>query len=299
VTREEAIDIRKFLQSRNNHLDPFRDKVRCFDYWIRDRAALDPRFVDNLAQVSRSLLVEAEAEFIRPALLSLAVVGKLSDCPNIARYACDSATLVADDAKICVKFLERRFKTFDQTRSEVGDQESFKAFAYALIDDRQRIDSGCDNTIEIWSDRSRQRWKSDSISDYLAGALSYFVVGEVKWERLTWQDIASFFDCGRTSDNPVTGHSSEAASWGEVTGHNSFVAFVRALIDDRRRAESIEATQRDKPAWAVEAAEGWQNTRISDFLGVAMLYFDIDGDAIPEPSWADLAASLFQGKIYE
>jgi hypothetical protein len=298
MTPEEANAIRRFLESRSGHLAHGRDGVRRFEYWANDRMSVDSGFHIKLAEGARSVLCEGNAPLACAALQSLAVAGSLGDCELIAHYALNPSPAVAKDAQICLKHLKSRFKTLAQLLTEVSDRESFIAFAYALLDDRERNEPLLEGDIGGLSDRPREQWHSNSISDYLAAALSYFVCGDQRPEQLTWQDIAAFFDSGRTSDRPVASRLSVGTSLvGEVTSHDSFVTFVGALIEDRRRAEALE---RENPEyWAIGTPEGWQNSRISDFIGHAMLNFDNGGNAVPEPSWVDLADSLFQGKIRE
>jgi len=298
MTPDEAKDVRRFIESRNSYLAHGRDGVRRFEYWVNDRRSVDPVFRIKLAEGARSILHEGEPQLVCAALQSLAVTGTLDDCQLIARYALNPAPAVAQDAQTCLKHLQWRFKTLAQLLNEVSDQESFIAFAYALLDDRERNEPLWEGNVEGWSDRPREQWQNNTISDYLAAALNYFIGKDRGSGQLTWHDMAAFFDYGRTSHQTIAFDSaSRQALAQEVTDHDSFVVFVSSLIVDRRRAEALE---RENPQyWGWGAPEGWENSRISDFIGLAMLYFDSCGNAIPELSWADLADALFQGKICE
>ena len=85
-----------------------------------------------------------------------------------------------------------------------------------------------------------------------------------------------------------------------VNSRETFLAFVGALVDDRREADAIEASNPQGYRWA--GANGWQNGTIAMFLEGALAYAqssnwaDRQSDA---PTWADLARFLFLGKIYE
>jgi hypothetical protein len=85
-----------------------------------------------------------------------------------------------------------------------------------------------------------------------------------------------------------------------VNSRETFIAFVEALIEDRREADAVEASDPQRYRWS--GAKGWQNGTIATFLGGALAYAQSPNwpDRQPDaPSWKDLAKFLFLGKIYE
>jgi hypothetical protein len=84
-----------------------------------------------------------------------------------------------------------------------------------------------------------------------------------------------------------------------VNSRETFLAFVHALIKDRREADAIEQGDPERYRWG--GANDWQNGDIAGFLEAALAY--VDSPTWPErsesPSWKDLAKFLFMGKIYE
>lgn len=86
----------------------------------------------------------------------------------------------------------------------------------------------------------------------------------------------------------------------DVCDRESFIAFVRALADERERAQEIEREHRDR--YVVDGALGWMNGDIPQFLWAALDYFD-DGplkEPVPDqPSWKMFAEMLWCGKIIE
>lgn len=80
----------------------------------------------------------------------------------------------------------------------------------------------------------------------------------------------------------------------------SFVRFVEALIKDRQVAEELERANASK--YSLGGANDWQNGSISAFLEAAIagaLAQQDWGNAESGPTWRDLAALLYLGKIYE
>jgi hypothetical protein len=87
----------------------------------------------------------------------------------------------------------------------------------------------------------------------------------------------------------------------EVRDRESFIAFARALADERERAEQIE---RDNPsAYGIDGALGWHNGDISGFIFAGLAHFEDwefnDEQPIETPTWQDLAKFLFCGKVVE
>jgi hypothetical protein len=85
-----------------------------------------------------------------------------------------------------------------------------------------------------------------------------------------------------------------------VDSRETFLAFVSALIEDRREADAKEQSDPQRYRWS--GANGWQNGNIAMFLEGALAY--VQSPNWPErqseaPSWKDLAKFLFMGKIYE
>jgi hypothetical protein len=85
-----------------------------------------------------------------------------------------------------------------------------------------------------------------------------------------------------------------------VNSRETFLAFVGALIEDRREADAVEASDPQRFRWS--GANGWQNGTIAMFLEGALAY--VQSPNWPErqseaPTWKDLAKFLFMGKIYE
>jgi hypothetical protein len=86
----------------------------------------------------------------------------------------------------------------------------------------------------------------------------------------------------------------------KVNSRETFLAFVAALVEDRRDADAVEASDSQRYRWS--GANGWQNGTIVTFLDGALAYAqspnwpERESDA---PTWRDLAKFLFLGKIYE
>ncbi len=84
-----------------------------------------------------------------------------------------------------------------------------------------------------------------------------------------------------------------------VVDRESFLAFVRTLIDEREEAERMERDEPERYQWG--GALSWQNSEISAFLEAALHYFEPGPYHQPEssPSWKMFAEFLYFGKIYE
>jgi hypothetical protein len=81
----------------------------------------------------------------------------------------------------------------------------------------------------------------------------------------------------------------------------SFVAFVKALANDRRAEIALEL---EAPSSSYgPGAGGWENVTIEDYLESAASWAEDCqhlGTQFPEePSWATFARFLYLGKIYE
>lgn len=87
-----------------------------------------------------------------------------------------------------------------------------------------------------------------------------------------------------------------------VDDHRSFLAFARALAEDRRASVAAEVAS---PGSRFDPdAGGWENLTIEDFLEAAVAWAEATGmgesQGLPAgPSWAVFAAFLYCGKIYE
>jgi len=86
-----------------------------------------------------------------------------------------------------------------------------------------------------------------------------------------------------------------------VSDRDSFIAFVEALADERRRAAEIERENSD--VYVCDGAHGWMNADIPQFLEASLGFFaDDPADDPPEakePSWRTFAEILYCGKIIE
>ncbi len=85
---------------------------------------------------------------------------------------------------------------------------------------------------------------------------------------------------------------------GLVTDEESFLAFVRELVADRRLATELNAGPHDAP-------RAWQNDSAEDFLSAALSWADdtqfgrTQGLVDTVSPWRRVAVFLYTGKIYE
>jgi hypothetical protein len=86
-----------------------------------------------------------------------------------------------------------------------------------------------------------------------------------------------------------------------VHDRESFIAFVRALVADRRASVAAERESPSSP-YSPDAG-GWENVTIESFLFAALRWAESTAgprDPWPaEPSWRSFARFLNAGKIYE
>jgi hypothetical protein len=84
-----------------------------------------------------------------------------------------------------------------------------------------------------------------------------------------------------------------------VTDRDSFIAFVKALADER--AEAAEVERADPQRYTLDGAHDWKNGDIEGFLYAALDYFSPKPFHRPEtePSWRMFADFLWCGKIIE
>jgi hypothetical protein len=85
----------------------------------------------------------------------------------------------------------------------------------------------------------------------------------------------------------------------QVTDKQSFIAFVKALAEERQKADVEEKA--NPRAYMFDGAYNWQNSDIASFLQAALCYFEDRPFHKPEeqPSWRMFAEFLYFGKIYE
>jgi hypothetical protein len=81
-----------------------------------------------------------------------------------------------------------------------------------------------------------------------------------------------------------------------VKGRESFLAFLRALIEEREQAEKLERESPDYFKYG--GVLDWQNSSISSYLEAALAGVE-DSESFQEPSWRAFAEFLYMGKIYE
>lgn len=87
-----------------------------------------------------------------------------------------------------------------------------------------------------------------------------------------------------------------------VTDQESFLAFVRALAQDRRSAAQAESKNAASP-YGPDAG-GWENTSIESFLEAAIAWaedsnFGLKQGLASVSPWRKFAVFLYYGKIYE
>ena len=81
----------------------------------------------------------------------------------------------------------------------------------------------------------------------------------------------------------------------QVKDRESFLVFVKALVEESELAEKMEREEPEKYGFC--GPLGWENRSISSFLGAALACVE-DGSLIEEASWRGFAEFLFCGKIY-
>ena len=81
----------------------------------------------------------------------------------------------------------------------------------------------------------------------------------------------------------------------QVKDRESFLAFVKAMVEECELAEKMEREEPEK--YRMCGPLGWENRSISSFLGAALACVE-DGSYIEEASWRGFAEFLFCGKIY-
>ncbi len=85
-----------------------------------------------------------------------------------------------------------------------------------------------------------------------------------------------------------------------VKDKESFIAFVKALAEEREQAEKMERENPLRYQWG--GALDWQNSDISAFLWATLECFEerpLKKAMAEEPSWRGFAEFLYFGKIYE
>jgi hypothetical protein len=85
----------------------------------------------------------------------------------------------------------------------------------------------------------------------------------------------------------------------QVKDRATFVAFVRALAEEREIAQELERAQPER--YALGGAHNWQNGDIASYLYACLDYFSTKPFHKPasEPSWRMFADFLYFGKIIE
>ena len=83
---------------------------------------------------------------------------------------------------------------------------------------------------------------------------------------------------------------------GQVKDRESFLAFAKALMEERELADKMEGEEPEKYRFC--GALGWENDSISSFLDAALASVE-DGSYFEEASWRSFAEFLYCGKIYE
>jgi len=83
---------------------------------------------------------------------------------------------------------------------------------------------------------------------------------------------------------------------GQVKDRESFLAFAKALAEERELAEKMEREEPEK--YGLCGALGWENRSISSFLNAALACVE-DDPYFKEASWRGFAEFLYGGKIYE
>jgi hypothetical protein len=84
-----------------------------------------------------------------------------------------------------------------------------------------------------------------------------------------------------------------------VHDKETFISFVRALAQEREKAEEIESQHPER--YNVDGEHNWKNADIASFLYAALDYFEEKPLHKPEkePSWRMFAEFLWHGKIIE
>ena len=81
-----------------------------------------------------------------------------------------------------------------------------------------------------------------------------------------------------------------------VDSRDSFLKFLRALIDDKEDEDNKEIINPSSPYSS--GMNGWENQSISDYLESIYGWVE-DSETKEKPSWKLIAKGLYMGKIYE
>jgi len=84
-----------------------------------------------------------------------------------------------------------------------------------------------------------------------------------------------------------------------VTDRDSFLVFVRGLMEDRSDEARREKWSPSSPYGP--GHNGWENVTIEDYLESAIAWAEstVGAERAGEPSWRSFAEFLYAGKIYE
>lgn len=85
----------------------------------------------------------------------------------------------------------------------------------------------------------------------------------------------------------------------DVCDSGTLLAFVKALIEDRKHAITAERAEPSSP-YGPDAG-GWENTEIDTYLSAAVRWAEDTGfgELSPANPWKQFAVMLYCGKIYE
>lgn len=86
----------------------------------------------------------------------------------------------------------------------------------------------------------------------------------------------------------------------KVNGRESFIVFVKALIQDREKSVEMDRQNPEKYKWV--GALGWENGSIENYLNACIACFEDDKRHQEKPeeiTWKRFAEFLHSGKIYE
>ncbi len=86
-----------------------------------------------------------------------------------------------------------------------------------------------------------------------------------------------------------------------VNDRDSFLEFVKALIEDRKAELEDEKSNPGSPIGP--GSRGWENGTIENYLDASVAWVEAwngkEGEVPKEPTWQSFARILYAGKYYE
>ena len=181
-----------FIKHKSKYVELSGKSLCSYQWWVDGEVEIDQNFSKDVTIAAKLLLNDKDQSIVVSAIQAIACAGLVEDSAIL------KGVEPLKESNIAVEYLLNRFKSVEEFLSEVHDYQSFRAFAVALADERDKaakIERANPNDYRL---DGALNWKNANVGSFISSGLVY--LDEENRERNgdpSWQDFAHFLYMGK------------------------------------------------------------------------------------------------------